>query len=1048
MNILGEVCMKKRLSVLLSIIIVLSICAPLTSVMAEEARKQSVLKTGKEIAALCSEYDNYSNSNDGDKIDNRLIVKTDTAIDEYGAVDSVYGFGYAFLQYTNNIAAKKALNYYKNSGYIVNYDSPVTCMDSANHQEWGDNWSYDRVDSDSALDYYKLKAKPTINIAVVDSGINYNHELFRNRITRTKFNSSASGEAKNEIDDYGHGTEVAGVIANSTPSNVKISAYKVMDNKGYGSSSTIVAACSYIQELNNKPDIVNFSLGVKTGVIIESVIDELVNQGITVVAGAGNDNREVFEAPGKCESAITVAAFDYYNKPCSFTNYGQVVDISAPGEYIYTADMSKKNAYTFSLGTSLATPFVSAAAAYVLMENRKYTPQQVKQELIDTAMPFKKSSCFNLYGAGMVNFSNIINGSRCKDVTTNYQSGVYREDISVELKCANTLVDIYYTTDGTLPTKERGTKYTEPIAVTDSTRIIAAAFARAGTSMHSKFTSLDYYILKNNEPEYIVDRNGSILNYLGSDTDLVVPDSINGIQPTSISQKCFWNQNINSIKLPDSVTDIEKYAFYGTELSSIEGNNVENINECSFYECEKLSNIKFPELRYIGKQSLYGCNTLSNIDLSNVKEIGSEALYGCKSLPKQPNFSSVDWVADNGLAGTYFSTIHLPNCTKTGANAFDGCTAEEIIMNKATSIGAQAFYNCSNLKMLYIPKVKGLADDNYKGCTNLNIIFAPEIKYLTLSIPSNATIYCGDELLTGLYLDPEYAGYKYTIISPEYQPWINNIPKKYQSSVTHIISDDIAQSKGAQIRTKDNGLRFGFAFDENSIGFDFKKYAENIEYGFVYTYESLDGLNDFQINDSLRVDNSAENHKRTADKRTVEGTVSTYNAVFTCIPKDHLTDKISARAYVCIDGMYFYSPVITRSYSSASNADDYVGIEEADNDIVFVHEHSFVKSVIAPKCEEKGYTLYKCAKCNESYTENYVDALGHNYKFVSADNSKLTYKCSDCDSAVTKTKSELPIFIDYVNTKVVRCNDNMYLDLNNDGYINAKDYAVLNKISN
>lgn len=1036
--------MKKRLSVLLSIIIALSICAPITSVMAEEAKKQSVLKTGKEIAALCNEYDNYSNSNNGDKIDNRLIVKTNDNIDEYGAVDSVYGFGYAFLQYADEENAEKALHNYENSGYIVSYDSVANCTDSANHQEWGDNWSYDRVDSDSALDYYKLKAKPTINIAVVDSGINYNHELFRNRITRTKFNSSASGEAKNEIDDYGHGTEVAGVIANSTPSNVKISAYKVMDNKGYGSSSTIVAACSYIQELNNKPDIVNFSLGVKTGVIIESVIDELVNQGITVVAGAGNDNREVFEAPGKCESAITVAAFDYYNKPCSFTNYGQVVDISAPGEYIYTADMSKKNAYTFSLGTSLATPFVSAAAAYVLMENRKYTPQQVKQELIDTAMPFKKSSCFNLYGAGMVNFSNIINGSRCKDVTTNYQSGVYREDISVELKCANTLVDIYYTTDGTLPTKERGTKYTEPIAVTDSTRIIAAAFARASTSMHSKFTSLDYYILKNNEPEYIVDRNGSILNYLGSDTDLVVPDSINGIQPTSISQKCFWNQNINSIKLPDSVTDIEKYAFYGTELSSIEGNNVENINECSFYECEKLSNIKFPELRYIEKQSLYGCNTLSNIDLSNVKEIGSEALYGCKSLPKQPNFSSVDWVADNGLAGTYFSTIHLPNCTKTGANAFDGCTAEEIIMNKATSIGAQAFYNCSNLKMLYIPKVKGLADDNYKGCTNLNIIFAPEIKYLTLSIPSNATIYCGDELLTGLYLDPEYAGYKYTIISPEYQPWINNIPKKYQSSVTHIISDDIAQSKGAQIRTKDNGLRFGFAFDENSIGFDFKKYAENIEYGFVYTYKSLNGLNDFQKNDSLRANDSTV-YTKSANKRNVEGTVSTYNAVFTDIPAESAADGISVRSYFCIDGMYFYSPVVTYSLSSVSNYSDN---SEADNDIKYDHIHSYVKKNIGPFCATKGYTMYECNGCGKSYIVDYIEPVGHKYKFVDAKNGLLNYQCPYCDNNITKSKSELPIFIDYVNTKAARGNDNMYLDLNNDGYINAKDYALLNKISN
>lgn len=99
--------MKKRLSVLLSIIIVLSICAPLTSVMAEEARKQSALKTGKEIAALCNEYDNYSNSNDGDKIDNRLMVKTNDNIDEYGAIDYVKGIGYYF--YNMKLKKKQTL---------------------------------------------------------------------------------------------------------------------------------------------------------------------------------------------------------------------------------------------------------------------------------------------------------------------------------------------------------------------------------------------------------------------------------------------------------------------------------------------------------------------------------------------------------------------------------------------------------------------------------------------------------------------------------------------------------------------------------------------------------------------------------------------------------------------------------------------------------------------------------------------------------------------------------------------------------------------------
>lgn len=1015
--------MKKRLSILLSLVIVLSICAPITSVMAEEARKQSVLKTGKEIAALCNKYDNYSNSNDGDKIDNRLMVKTNDNIDEYGAVDSVYGFGYAFLQYADDESAEFAKTQYETSGYTADYDSVITTSSTSigSGGNWSDEWAYEETDAVSALDYYKSKIKPNINIAILDSGINYNHELFKNRVvhTHTDFSTDASDD---EMDKYGHGTNVAGAIAKSTPSNVRLSCYKIHNQNGEGTSATALAAFEYIKQLSNKPDIINCSFVTRSG--LGTVVDELVDMGITVVAGAGNEGKEVYQQPAIFDSAITVAATNRYGSACGFSNYGSCVDIAAPGDYVYTADMSSNTAYEFASGTSLATPLVSAAAAYVLMENRKYTPEQVKQELIATATPFKKSSCYyGRYGAGIVNFSNIINGTRCKDVTANYISGAYRDNISVELKCANSLVDIYYTTDGTLPTEINGTKYTAPIDVTDSTRIIAAAFARAGSPFHSKFTYLDYYILEDGESEFVINNDGIIKAYLGNEANIVVPDVVNGKEPRKIGPQVFSNSNIETITLPDTIESIGDDAFSNTNLKSVTANN----------------------LCFLNKKCFYNCNQLSDIDLSKVKEIGSEALYGCKSLPKQPDFSSVDWVAEKGLAGTYFSTIHLPNCTRADDNAFDGCTAEEIIMNKATSIGAQAFYNCSNLKTLYIPNATGLANDNFNGCTNIKLIFAPKIKSLRLSIPSNVTIYA--YRLTSASLPQEYLEYKYTIISPEYEPWMNNIPDKYQSSVTHIISDEFGKSNGGQIRTRDNGLRFGFEFDENNIAFDFKKYAENIDYGFVYTFDSYENKNDFQKNYYLRA-NRNNVFVKSANKRNVEGTVSTYNAVFTGIPTNHFDDKISARAYVNIDGMYFYSPVITRSYSSASNADDYVGIEEADNDIVFVHEHSFVKSVIAPKCEEKGYTLYKCAKCNESYTENYIDALGHNYKLVSADNLKLTYKCSECDSTVTKTKSELPIFIDYVNTKVMRGNDNMYLDLNNDGYINAKDYALLNKILN
>ena len=72
-------------------------------------------------------------------------------------------------------------------------------------------------------------------------------------------------------------------------------------------------------------------------------------------------------------------------------------------------------------------------------------------------------------------------------------------------------------------------------------------------------------------------------------------------------------------------------------------------------------------------------------------------------------------------------------------------------------------------------------------------------------------------------------------------------------------------------------------------------------------------------NDSLRANDSTV-YTKSANKRNVEGTVSTYNAVFTGITKDHYNNEITARAYVNIDGMYFYSPVITRNYSSVANA--------------------------------------------------------------------------------------------------------------------------------
>lgn len=888
--------MKKQICIFLTFLTIILAMSPCTSVLAEEARKQSVLKTSKQIVALCNEYDNYSNSNDGDKIDNRLMVKTNDRIDEYGAVDSVYGFGYAFLQYSDEESAQKAKENYEESGYTADYDCVVTLSSTYDKYNTNDEWAYEETDAVSALDYYKLKAKSNINIAVVDSGINYNHELFKNRIERTKvdFSTDASGD---EMDTSGHGTKVAGAIAKSTPSNVKLFAYKTFDKNSKGTSSEAVAALSYIKQLKNKPDIINCSFSTGS---LGTVIDELVDMGVTVVAAAGNDGKEVYKQPAIFDSVITVAAITPHGNAWTSSNYGSCVDISAPGVGVYTANFPGNNTYAQFAGTSMATPLVSAAAAYVLMEHRSYTPEQVKQEIIATATPFKKSDCYNdRYGAGIVNFSNIINGTRCKDVTANYISGAYRDSISVELKCANTLADIYYTTDGTLPTKENGTKYTEPFTVSESERVTAVAFARAGTPFKSKFTYLDYYILKDGESEYVIEKSGYsgiIKAYLGNETNITVPDIVNGITPTELGENIFKNSNIKSIVLPDTVTTIGDNAFYNSNLKSITANGIQNLNKGSFYGCEQLAEINFPDLRYIG----------------------TESLFGCKLLTQDLELSLVEWVADQGLAGTYFKTINLPECTKVGASAFEGSAAQEIVLKKATKLGLYSFRNCANLETLYIPKATSLS--NCDGSTNLQVVFAPMLEDLIVAIPNNAVIYCSDELRS-VSFPKAFAEYKCTIVSPEYTPGLAVANSNgHRDAYIHINSDEIAKSKGGQIRLRDNGLRFGFEFNDNSIGFDFAKYADSVEYGFVYTYASFEGKNDFQINYSLRADGNKDNYIKKADKRNVDGLVSTYNAVFTNIPKDHLDDKISARAYVNIDGMYFYSPVITRSYSSVANA--------------------------------------------------------------------------------------------------------------------------------
>ena len=115
------------------------------------------------------------------------------------------------------------------------------------------------------------------------------------------------------------------------------------------------------------------------------------------------------------------------------------------------------------------------------------------------------------------------------------------------------------------------------------------------------------------------------------------------------------------------------------------------------------------------------------------------------------------------------------------------------------------------------------------------------------------------------------------------------------------------------------------------------------------------------------------------------------------------------------------------------------------------HQHSYTAVVISPTCTEQGYTTYTC-ECGDSYKSDYTESTGHRYKYTDHNNDKLEYSCEKCGSGVAKSVDEVYAMWDikYVNKppNSTAVDNSSYLDVVQDNIINAKDFAVINKLKN
>jgi subtilisin family serine protease len=118
----------------------------------------------------------------------------------------------------------------------------------------------------------------------------------------------------------------------------------------------------------------------------QTAVDTAIRAGLTVVVASGNDGHDACQnSPAFVQSTITVGATDVYNRRADFSNYGQCLDIYAPGVAIMSSSHELDNGQTVKDGTSMACPHVAGAAALLLSRNKALNAYQVKQQLLSSA---------------------------------------------------------------------------------------------------------------------------------------------------------------------------------------------------------------------------------------------------------------------------------------------------------------------------------------------------------------------------------------------------------------------------------------------------------------------------------------------------------------------------------------------------------------------------------------------------------------------------------------------------------------------------------------
>jgi hypothetical protein len=279
-------------------------------------------------------------------------------------------------------------------------DAYVAPAGTVNDPLFANEWHLAKIGAPTA---WNTDTGSGVTIAILDTGVNAHPDLVPNLVAGW----STFDNTTNTQDLYGHGTGVAGAAAAagnnslgvaSVAYSAKIMPIRISDSTGVTTYSVVANALTWAADHGARVANISYSDMYKSSTVT-SAANYFRSKGGSVVVAAGNNG--IDEGYGASDAFVVTSATDSNDVIASWSSYGSMIDIAAPGVSVLTT--SPSGSYEYWSGTSLSTPVVAGVLAMIYAAQPGYTPSQAESILFSTAVDLGLAGKDNRYGYGRVN---------------------------------------------------------------------------------------------------------------------------------------------------------------------------------------------------------------------------------------------------------------------------------------------------------------------------------------------------------------------------------------------------------------------------------------------------------------------------------------------------------------------------------------------------------------------------------------------------------------------------------------------------------------------